>query len=599
MCGVVGIFLNRSLRDSDIALGRALRAQLSHRGPNGDGEFADPGGGVWLGHTRLAIQDLSAAAAQPMSVAGTSLSYNGEIYNFPALRSDLIQNGDSFTSSGDTEVLLRGWARYGREFLTRIDGMFSFALWEGREAWLAGDIFGEKTLYIATRPEGIYVCSELAPLAKLLNAQARLDGSNLHAFLALGYIPYPSTARTGIRRLAPAGLMRIRDGRIVEETTYWSSPALTPGRDAITPLSDAELDLLRDALCRSLEGRLLSDAPICLFLSGGIDSGLIAALCRRELGINPPCISVRFSDSAADECATAARVAAHLELNHCVVDNLSPDTMPTPDWLLELFGQPNDNLTAASVFSMSASASSAGFRVGLTGMGSDELMLAYQKASFFWRYARLFDLPWPLRREIARLLAAAGHVWPRAATAAMLAAQPNEQRYLTIKNLPANQLLRGIPGFDDWAASMFGTVQPAWLEAAHFDASSVMPSSQLPALDLGSMRASLELRTPFLSRDILQALTHIDPRRLLAYGQKEPLRRLLRRYLPQDITALPKRGFVLPQRRFLDRVGLTSPPAVPGIPPSVSDAIWARRMEPGFDRLGVRLVLAERFLTAS
>lgn len=599
MCGVVGLFLNRPLTDSDIALGRALRTRIAHRGPDGDGEFSASDAGVWLGHTRLAIQDLSNAAAQPMADAGITLSYNGEIYNFPALRSDLAQQGYQFTSSGDTEVLLRGWTRYGRKLLDRIDGMFAFALWDGNEAWLACDIFGEKTLYVAERPEGLYVCSELAPLATLLHASPDLSGDNLLAFLALGYVPFPATARTGIRRLPPAGITRIRQGRIVEETTYWSQPIGEPGRGQIAPLGEAELDLLRDALCRSLEGRLLSDAPVCLFLSGGIDSGLIAAICRRELGASPPCISVRFSDDATDECAVAARTAAHLDLDHHTVDNALASTTPTADWLLDLFGQPNDNLTAASVFSMSASANSAGFRVGLTGMGGDELLLAYQKASFLWRHSRLFDLPWALRRRLSDLLGVVGHVWSRAATAATLTSPPDWQQYLTVKNLPANPALRRIPGFDIWASRTFGGTRPAWLEAARFDSISVMPSSQLPALDLGSMRAGLELRTPFLSRDLLNALAHIDPRRLLAFGQKEPLRRLLRRYLPDAIAALPKRGFILPQQRFLDEAGISTMPQLPGVPADVTASIWQHRFEPGYDRLSVRLLLAERFLATA
>ncbi|MCW0234953.1 MAG: asparagine synthase (glutamine-hydrolyzing) [Ferrovibrio sp.] len=596
MCGVVGIFLNRPLRPDDVALGRAMQAALKYRGPDAEGEWQDQDAGVWLGHTRLAIQDLSAAASQPMlSSSHTALTYNGEIYNFPALRADLLQHGDHFVSDGDTEVLLHGWNRYGKAFLERIDGMFSFALWDGEQAWLAGDAFGEKTLYVAETPDGIYACSELAPLARLLEADASLSGDLLCAFLALGYIPAPQTARAGIRRLAPAGILQIKRGRIVAESSHWSLPVPQIGKGEPEPLTETELDSLCDSLCTSLRGRLISDVPVSLFLSGGIDSGLIAALCAKELSTKLPCVTVRFSTDDGDECHTASAVAKHLGLPHQIVDSQSGNTSLDADTLLGLFGQPNDNLTVAAVHQMSTAATALGYTVGLTGMGGDELLIGYQKASFLWRYRHLFDMPWPLRKALDPVFAAGAVFNSRAATARALSRQPNWLRYLTIKNQPGNELLRDISGFDSWASRNFGHSGPAWLEAAAFDAGSVMPSSQLPALDLGSMRASLELRTPFLSRMLFEQVAKLDPRRLVSRGQKEPLRRLLRRYLPESITSLPKRGFILPQSRFLaQHPGKT--PEVPGVPAAVSTALWERRTEIGYERLAVRLALAERYL---
>ncbi|MEK9971326.1 MAG: asparagine synthase (glutamine-hydrolyzing) [Ferrovibrio sp.] len=599
MCGVVAIFLNRPLNDSDVALGRALRAGLQHRGPDGMGEWSDVAAGVWLGHTRLAIQDLTDAAMQPMAVndAAPVLSYNGEIYNFTQLREQFRQQGEVFHSTGDTEVLLRGWQRYGASILDRLDGMFSLALWDGTSAWLSIDAFGEKSLYVAQTPDGIYACSELSVLSRLLNAKATLDQEQLCAFMALGYLPHPHTGREGITRLPPGGLLRIEKGAVREVRRYWSFPELNHRDRTVYPLSDIEISKLRDSLCVSLEGRLQSDVPVCLFLSGGIDSSLVGSLAVKELGHKLESISVRFSDSADDECLVAQRIAQHLGLPHRIVDNGSTDSTPDAAWMLDLFGQPNDNLTAASVYQMSRTVRDEGFRVGLTGMGGDELFLGYQKTSFLWKHRHQFDIGEAFRQPMAAALNLLAGLWPRARTAAALMAEPDWQQYLTIKNLPCNAVLRHLPGYDDWSQQTFHKSGPAWLNAARADATAGMPFSQLTATDLASMRASLELRTPFLSRHVLDQVATIDPRRLVAYGQKSTLRRLLRRYLPDDITRLPKRGFILPQRRF-HAGSPDNPPSIPSFPKDIVKQIWQRRYEPGYDRISVRLALAAQFMNA-
>jgi asparagine synthase (glutamine-hydrolysing) len=175
MCGIFGLFLNRPLTEADVALGRAGTVALTHRGPDGEGEWIDGERGVFLGHRRLSIIDLTEASAQPMERGGSVIAYNGEIYNFRDLRSELEGKGVDFRSSGDAEVLLQAWREWGERALDRFDGMFAFSIWDGEKAHFAVDPFGEKPLFWAETTDGVYVSSELKPLVDLLDLKPSIS----------------------------------------------------------------------------------------------------------------------------------------------------------------------------------------------------------------------------------------------------------------------------------------------------------------------------------------------------------------------------------------------------------------------------------------
>jgi asparagine synthase (glutamine-hydrolysing) len=598
MCGIFGSFLNRPLGEIDIDRCRSGRDRLGHRGPDDRGEWIDVKGGIYLGHTRLSILDLSMAASQPMHKGKTVVAYNGEIYNFRELREDLEKHGVRFQSSGDTEVLIRGWEFWGEEVLNRIDGMFAFALWNGQHAYLCVDAFGEKQLYWAKTKEGIYVSSELGPLANVIGGSPSIDDQLLTAYLSLGYIPAPETAFPQIKRIPPATVLRISNGNIDRKRRFWDPPiGRTKGR-AVRPIGEKDLDRIHEALVESLRHRLIADVPVCHFLSGGIDSPLVAALAYRELGVKLECITVAYPrGSVVSEANQASEVARLLDLNHRVIECDEDPSQVSPGAVLDFFGQPNENITVMSVYQLAKAATGAGFKVGLTGMAGDEVFYGYAKHAFFYRFRHLYGLPEWVRIWMGTLARILGRPASHARKFTRLIGVRDCEKYIANKNYPAIDWLRSLSSFRAWSQTIFKKDNlPAYLKVPFFEMTQVMPNSHLIALDVGSMRASLELRTPFLCRKVVETVARFDPRCFMAFGQKNVLRRILARYLPKGIVDQPKLGFVFPFDRFIATCG-NGMPRIPGLSPSIVRAAWEKRNAAfGWMRVAVRMVLLEGFM---
>ena len=596
MCGIFCLFYNRPLVDKDISSGRMGTSSLAHRGPDATGEWIDAQAGVFIGHRRLSIIDPSPASAQPLKRDGMVVAFNGEIYNFHSLRDRLTSNGSQFESAGDTEVLLRSWQNWGIQTLEYLDGMFSFVIWDGKTACMAVDPFGEKPLYWATTGDGILVSSELSPLTQILNEKLILSGEILTAYLSLGYIPAPSTAFSNIYRLPAGTTLTVRKGNTSGYQGYWAPPVGEPGRGPVKPLSDKELDRIESMLTASLRDRIYADVPVCLFLSSGVDSALVAALLKRVLGIDIACITVGFPrGKVINEAPHAQDIAGFLGCSHNVIESDEDPQRAGIGAVLDLFGEPNDNITILSVLQMAQIASSR-FKVALTGMGGDEVFWGYGKHAFFYRRRHVYRIP-----EFLRLILG---TWARHLTGlnrrfeqfAALFGIHDSELYLAHKNYPTIDWLRGLPGFSSWAKASFGFFSNnTELAVPAFELAQVMQNSHLRALDLGSMRASLELRSPFLNRGLVEMLADFDPRAFIAFGQKSVLRRLLARHLPSELVNRPKRGFIFPQDQFLQGVA-NEAPMIPGLPSELTQLAWGRRNEnSGWQRLAVRLVLANKF----
>jgi len=595
MCGIFGFSLNRPLTEEDIARGRRATAMLAHRGPDGDGEWRDDPAGLYLGHRRLAILDLTSAGKQPMAGHGGVIAYNGEIYNHPSLRRELAAAGAVFESRTDTEVVLAAWSRWGAAALDRFDGMFAFALWRDGILHLATDPFGEKPLYWARTPDGIYFASEPAPLIAILGLTFDPTETDVAGFMALGFVPPPDTGFPGLFCVPPARHLRVSSGSLADDRPYWTPPAPRACNGPIRPVGKNDLSHIRSVLIESLEGRLISDAPIGLFLSAGIDSSLVAALVRRDLGRDLQALTVAFPDGA-DESGAAADVARHLDLPHLVVDSRADGTATNdgPAALEDMYGVPNDNLTALSVAQMSRAARRH-MTVALGGMGGDELFFGYGRHALFWRWRHWFRLLPPFVDMAQRV---AGSTLERLPAWRKLRRHfhgDSPWRYLATKSYPAGDILAALPGADS-------AVRGAWREtpgappvtvARDVDTRLVMPGSYIPAIDRGSMRASVEVRTPFLSRALVEALESLDQRALIAGGPKHVLRTLLRRDLPDYLVDRPKQGFIFPAARFLAALG-TAPPNA-GLPESLAGEVWRRRAEYGFAALAIRLSVLARF----
>lgn len=593
MCGVFALFLRRPLNAGDVAVGRSGRDALAHRGPDQAGEWADAEAGVFLGHRRLKIVELSDAGAQPMRRDRHVLAFNGEVYNYRGLREELRQAGVAFQSESDTEVLLQAWRQWGVAALNRLDGMFALALWDGESAWLARDHFGEKPLFYADTAEGIWVSSELPALARAVGAERGTD--HVTPFLTLGFVPPPATAYRGIFQLRPSEWIEVRRGRIAASGIVWTPARGTPGKGPARPLPERDVDRLHAAIADSLRIRLRADVPACTFLSSGVDSSLIAAIVRREFGLQLPAITVSFAGTAIhDEAPETRQVAEALDVPLTVLPAAMTEALG-PAALLQRYGQPNDNTTLFPVHQMCSAAGAAGFRVGLTGIGGDEVFLGYGKHFFAYRHRRMYNAPEWLRVTLGAALRSLRGLSVKARIATDLVALPDRERYVALKDMTLITALRDLPGFADWTQEHFRWGdQPFESAVPAYELAEALPASQLSCTDLGSMAASMELRTPYLSRAVQEVVASVDPRAFLAFGQKSVLRRILTRYLPRDFVEMPKRGFKFPRGTLIDAARITAP-QVPGVDRGLLDRIWARRGERYWQDLAQRLVIAAEF----
>lgn len=589
MCGIFAMFLRRPLQPADLAAGRCVLEEIAHRGPDGQGEWVDHKKGVYFGHRRLSIIDISHASDQPIVHDGQPFIFNGELYNFRQLRENLEALGEKFISNGDGEVFLRGLQQWGSGILDRADGMFSLAHWDGCKGMLAVDAFGEKPLFVAQTCDGVFVCSEIKPLAKMLGITPSLTVGGWVAYLNLGFIPQPGTFYPGIEMMPPATCREVVEGRLGPIRRYWeiSPPLIEHGKPE--PVSEFELDRLVDALSSSLSRRLIADVPLTLFLSAGIDSALIAALCRYELKQDLHCLTVAFRNGTMrDESAAAGKIAAYLGFSHQVLEcNTDIDIGVLPD----LLGQPTGTVGALPLMQLSALARMAGFKVALTGMGGDETTSGYAKHAYLWKLRNLYAISSSLRRVGSGILR---HLHPSFAGMASLLAADNREVYLAIKNYPALFWLRSLPGYGDFVAREFeGFDIPLVAAVPRYEIEKVMPAVHLYISDHASMRHSLELRTPFLDRRFVEVIAGWDARSLVAFGQKSILRRILARYLPRELTDYPKTGFSFPRESLLFG---SMPKDLPGLGDVNIEQCWKHRHKGGgWAAIAVRMRTAERF----
>lgn len=592
MCGIFGFWLKRPLSPDDIALGRRGTQLIGHRGPDGSGEWFDRERGIFLGHRRLAIIDVNARSDQPMVRGKNVIIYNGEVYNFSELRDELKSAGDEFVTAGDTEVLLAAWARWGEQSLDRFDAMFAFALVDNDDLVLATDPFGEKPLYVARTDDGVWFASEPQALIDILKLKFKPDQEDIALFLSLGFLPPPRTGFPGLEVMRPATLRRYRQDLSYSERAYWHPPHNAESGISPADLSEQNVDDVAQALIVSLRRRLRSDVPIGLFLSSGIDSSLVAALCSRELQTPLTAYTVSFADGF-DEAPAAAKIAAHLGLTHTVIDSReSAQNKPLPSQLAELYGVPNDNLSGLSVQKMSQLARSH-VTVALSGAGGDELSFGYNKYQFLWRRRAMYRLPSIFFRAAALLKPLFPSI-PQLKQAADYLAGDQTFRLLSVKNGGFASAISNISG---GLPSLHVSGEEIALASRALDVELTLPGSYLSAIDRGSMRAALEVRTPFLSRDVFARAALINGRTLIAAGQKALLRRILKRYLPDSLTDFPKRGFVSPIDRYISTLQAAPKKSWQG--GAGVEELWAQRTNPAAANILLRIDILRQWANAA
>ncbi len=570
MCGIAGVYALTD-RPPDPEWGTLLTRALRHRGPDGEGVYADSR--VVLAHTRLAIIDVTDAGRQPMHSADGShvILLNGEIYNHGEIRSRLeAEEGVVFRSRSDTEVLLEALARRGRAALDPIIGMFAFALYErGSGSLLLGrDRLGKKPLLYCKTSEWFAFASEAAALLQLPFLRARVDPSALRDYMRHLYVPAPATLIEGMRKLPAASTLSLRaprsgpsDAAVIEP--YWRLPR---ARDGASPdRSRVELDraldsLLLDATLR----RTVSDVPIGVFLSGGVDSNTILESLWR-VGHRPiRAFTVGF-EGLPDERPVAREGARRYADEHVEIE-IRPDFAEEIPRILRHFGEPLGDSAIATTYLIAREASRH-VKVVLNGDGGDELFGGYARYPFARRLDLAASLPGGLK--LARALYG-GRPYLRPVFEALDRGEPRvAARRLTAFLTPSqeNGLLGRALSEDGEGRSEdrdFGSrgsegdagrgAPPGGLTAALFewDTLAYLPDDLLVKVDLASMAHGLENRSPFLDHRLFEAVAPLPPSIRTHPLRTKPIgRRLASRRVPREVLRARKQGFQLPLETWL------------------------------------------------
>jgi asparagine synthase (glutamine-hydrolysing) len=558
MCGIAGAVTLRDGARPDRERLCAMAGLMAHRGPDGEGFWADPGGRAALAHRRLSIIDI-AGGRQPMCSddGRIALVFNGEIYNYRELRRSLSDQGVRFHTVSDTEVLLRMYERYGSEAVHHLRGMFAFAVWDGRrgELVLARDRVGKKPLFYALDDDCCYFASTLGALRDTDPRSRRVSLVALDAFLTLGYVPAPHSIWDGLSKL-PAGTMLQVSSSGSRSLRYWGleqAPQPFAGR------FDEAVDRLEDLLTTAVTLRLRSDVPLGLFLSGGVDSSLVTAIAARHCRDQASTFALGFAEAAFDESGYAERIAQHLGTRHRTFPG-RPDMLDLLPALVRHCAEPFADSSALAVW-MLAQETRQHVTVVLTGDGGDEGFGGYDWYRTALRLTRLRSVvPTPALRLGAALRSERS--WAKRVERAVSTLSLDEPerfaalrmyvRDAEVQTLYAGDLLQARRDSGNavrsWLAQWYRSGNGTALRRMRLvDTSTYLADCLLPKMDVATMAHGLEARSPLLDQEVLGFALGLPDQWLLdGNGGKPLLKALLARLVPPQLFERPKHGFSVP-----------------------------------------------------
>ena len=564
MCGLSGYVVGSSTHAYNRAdVLRRMNRRLAHRGPDAEGYFEF--GPAHLGHRRLSVIDI-AASIQPMTTADErhTLVFNGEVYNFKKLRLEMETAGRVFRTAGDTEVVLQAIAHWGEASLQKFEGMFAFAAWDsvGQTLFCARDHLGVKPLYYFWDGQLFAFASELKALLEHPQVPREIDLDAMGLFLECQYIPTPLTIYKGIRKLAAGHALKLINGKL-REWQYWNPSYL----DKPHWTEQEALAALDTELRRSVESMLVADVPLGAFLSGGIDSSLIAALMTDITGKPIETFNLGFqsndgvNDATQSEHAQAARVAAHIGAKHHALMVSPGDVLAAFDSWADVFDEPFGDQAALPTMLLSK-LTRQHVTVALTGEGADELFSGYsnyRKRVSEERFTSALGAT-PLARLVAHLPSAIAKDRVMKAIG-----QPLEKRYTTIPNIFDQSSHRALfsdallaaqkTHIADYAAAQFRQCDAKdYLEKIMYvDMRLWLPDDLLTKVDRATMAYSLEARVPYLDHKFVEFVAQLSPT-LKQNGKitKYLLKKLAEKYLPHEIVHRGKQGFVMPLSPWLE-----------------------------------------------
>lgn len=590
MCGIAGYYSSRRA-DSDAFALHAMTTALTHRGPDAKGVWQDPNINIGLGHTRLSIQDLSEAGAQPMHSHSERfvIVFNGEIYNHLDLRKQLCNEGyaENWRGHSDTETLLGCISAWGLEkTLQSTVGMFALAVWDkhAQVLSLARDRMGEKPLYYGWQDDLFLFGSELSALCAHPKFTRDIDRSSLALLLRHNCIPAPYSIYSGIFKLMPAHYAQIDLGKSdkqVVSAPYWSLDAVVQSGLASPFMgSDAEaIQALHQQLSTSVQDQMIADVPLGAFLSGGIDSSVIAALMQQHSSVPAKTFTIGYNEASHNEAEHAKAVARHLGTEHTELYVSPNDALELIPRLPGIYSEPFSNSSQLPTY-LICQLTSQHVKVALDGDGGDELFGGYNRYLGGYRvWQKLQRMPMPLRHLLANLLqrvptsrwdAAYGLIerlfpedrrlaWPgdklhKIADAMRIDHGHDYYQHMLSHWQNADSI---VIGATDLSTTIHDSAQwphadnlQEWMMA--MDAKHYIPEDNLVRLDRAAMACSLEARAPLLDHRVVELAWQMPLEMKIRNGQgKWLLREVLYQHVPRELIERPKMGFAAPIGEWL------------------------------------------------
>ena len=563
MCGITGYWARRGDPSSWLKdLGGSVES-LRQRGPDDSGVWVRPGGRVALGHTRLSILDLSPAGHQPMHSADGSLTmvFNGEVYNFASVRAELEALGHRFRSSGDSEVILAALREWGVAAVEKFIGMFAIAVWNERERrlWLLRDRMGVKPLYYAFDGSSFWFGSELKALRAFRAWQPRIDSDAVGEFLQYGYVSAPRSIYRDVSKLMPGHWLELGEVGEPVAHSYWQPPS----DDA--PMEGSEEDferLLETLLVDACRYRMVSDVPVGVFLSGGLDSSLVTALLQHRSGGEIRTFTIGFDDPRYDESQWAKKVANHLGTRHTEKIVTANDMLGVMGEWAGLFDEPFGDQSGVPTYLVSKMAREH-VKVALSADGGDELFCGYSHYGVVLdREKSLARIPAPVRAAIAKIPLGPLHA-VNSHSMRRNVVERVEKLHVLFPNLDRPTMYDLAMSFwTPWDIEALLGRKPApreRVEAGGFaeqmvrcDLRHYLPDDILVKVDRTTMAAGLEGRDPLLDHRLVEFALRLPlSMRRGALGTKHLLRKVLYRHVPRELIERPKQGFAIPLSRWL------------------------------------------------
>jgi asparagine synthase (glutamine-hydrolysing) len=582
MCGITGIWDFKDKISPEV-LGK-MTDVLNHRGPDDSGIFVDQKNNIGLGHRRLSIIDLSSAGHQPMSNDEKSIwvTYNGEIYNFGEIRTELEGKGHKFKSNSDTEVIIKSYEEWGIESIKKYRGMFAFAIWDTRKEklFLIRDRTGVKPLYYYLNNDLLIFSSELKSFHQHPKFKKEINFSSLALFLQFGYILAPNTIFNNAYKLKPGHYLEVDKNRNVKETKYWDIVNFYLAEPINGTENEIEKELER-ILIESFKYRMVSDVPVGVFLSGGIDSSLVTALLQADSKNPLKTFTIGFNEKGFNEAPHAKKVAEYLKTDHHEIYCTSKDALEIVPKLSDIYDEPFGDSSGIPTYLVSKFARQK-VKVALSADAGDEVFCGYSRYKMLNTYYRFKNKVPPFlmaSMSVGFSLFSEETIGSVYGIFPFLPKQTNIKdkihkfkNVLEYKNRELSDIVKNGNSYwfeDQIKKIILSSYEQAQNNFSEFERIKSMPAmSQMQAIDYktylcddiftkvdrATMAVGLESREPLADHKIAEYVARLPLNLKYKKGEnKYILRKLLYKYVPREILERPKQGFGIPIDSWLKR----------------------------------------------